>query len=216
VLLRAALCWVMGACRLTWTMTGWQQQVGAVVGQACTGRQGRSSVSDQPLQCTKATRWTPMGQQAHPHPGHVSLGVAAGAVIAQRLRGAVAQQLAFTCSAGIGPNKLLAKIGSAKNKPNKQTVVLPRAIDSLMQVRGGGLCRSSSSSRQGAVCGAALWRPFPQHTVGGACCRHDTDAVCSILTVLCACVSAVLVTLHCSGPAPEQDQGAGRQAGCKA
>jgi DNA polymerase eta len=58
----------------------------------------------------------------------------AGAVIAQRLRATVAQQLSFTCSAGIAPNKLLAKIGSAKNKPNKQTVVLPRATGSLMQV----------------------------------------------------------------------------------
>jgi DNA polymerase eta len=63
-----------------------------------------------------------------------------GAVIAARLRGAVQHQLGFTCSAGIGPNKLLAKIGSAKNKPNKQTVVLPRAVEELMQVtgRGGG------------------------------------------------------------------------------
>lgn len=48
----------------------------------------------------------------------------------------MAQELDFTCSAGIGPNKLLAKIGSAKNKPNKQTVVLPRAVQALMEVRG--------------------------------------------------------------------------------
>lgn len=58
-----------------------------------------------------------------------------GAAIALRLRSGVAQELGFTCSAGIGPNKLLAKIGSAKNKPNKQTVVLPRAVEGLMQVR---------------------------------------------------------------------------------
>lgn len=31
-------------------------------------------------------------------------------------------------------NKLLAKIGSALNKPNKQTIVLPRGVAPLMQV----------------------------------------------------------------------------------
>jgi nucleotidyltransferase/DNA polymerase involved in DNA repair len=61
-----------------------------------------------------------------------------GAVIAARLRGELLAQLAFTASAGIGPNKLLAKIGSARNKPNQQTLLLPRAVQELMQVRGGG------------------------------------------------------------------------------
>ena len=32
----------------------------------------------------------------------------------------------FTCSAGIACNKLLAKVASAMNKPNQQTVVPPR------------------------------------------------------------------------------------------
>lgn len=87
-----------------------------------------------------------LGQQVDAHAPCGAEG-AAGAVIAQRLRAAVAQQLRFTCSAGIGPNKLLAKIGSAKNKPNKQTVVLPRAIDSLMQVRVGVLCAAAAAVR---------------------------------------------------------------------
>jgi len=53
-------------------------------------------------------------------------------MIAARLREAVAQQLQFTCSAGVGPNKVLAKICSGLNKPNKQTVVVPRAVEGLM------------------------------------------------------------------------------------
>lgn len=65
--------------------------------------------------------------------------ISPGAAVALRLRGAVLDQLGFTCSAGIGPNKLVAKIGSALNKPAKQTVVLPRAVEGLMQV-GEGLC----------------------------------------------------------------------------
>jgi nucleotidyltransferase/DNA polymerase involved in DNA repair len=76
-----------------------------------------------------------------------------GAVIAARLRGAVQQHLGFTCSAGIGPNKLLAKIGSAKNKPNKQTVVLPRAVEELMQVIGVGAGRRQGGW-QDLVCAA--------------------------------------------------------------
>lgn len=85
------------------------------------------------------------------------LGCSAGALIAERLRATVAQQLSFTCSAGIGPNKLLAKIGSAKNKPNKQTVVLPRAIESLMQVGGPG-GHGDSSHNCPAV--PAMFRPL--------------------------------------------------------
>ncbi|KAF5837911.1 hypothetical protein DUNSADRAFT_3688 [Dunaliella salina] len=39
----------------------------------------------------------------------------------------------YTCSAGIAANKLVAKIGSARNKPAQQTLVLPRAVNGLMQ-----------------------------------------------------------------------------------
>jgi hypothetical protein len=63
-----------------------------------------------------------------------------GAIIAERLRGELLSRLAFTASAGIGPNKLLAKIGSAKNKPNQQTLLLPRAVQELMQVGQDAAC----------------------------------------------------------------------------
>ncbi|BDA45382.1 DNA polymerase eta at N-terminal half [Coccomyxa sp. Obi] len=55
-----------------------------------------------------------------------------GANIACRLRGAIREQLGFTCSAGIAANKLLAKVASAMNKPNQQTIVPPRAVDAMM------------------------------------------------------------------------------------
>jgi nucleotidyltransferase/DNA polymerase involved in DNA repair len=50
------------------------------------------------------------------------------------MRAALAEQLQYTCSADVAANKLLAKIASARNKPNKQTLVLPRAVADLMQV----------------------------------------------------------------------------------
>ncbi|KAK9791346.1 hypothetical protein WJX73_002907 [Symbiochloris irregularis] len=59
--------------------------------------------------------------------------LAVGACIACRLRGAVFDKLDFTCSAGVAGNKLLAKVASAMNKPNQQTVVPPRAVASLMK-----------------------------------------------------------------------------------
>lgn len=58
--------------------------------------------------------------------------LACGAMIASRLRGAIQTQCKFTSSAGISYNKLLAKIGSAKNKPNQQTLIRPSAVESLM------------------------------------------------------------------------------------
>lgn len=57
-----------------------------------------------------------------------------GALIAKRLRAAVLEQLQFTCSAGVAHNKILAKLGSSLNKPNKQAIILPRGVRDMMQV----------------------------------------------------------------------------------
>jgi len=63
----------------------------------------------------------------------------AGARIAARTRRALRDRLGYTASAGVAANKLLAKIGSARNKPDKQTVVLQRGVGALMQVGGAGV-----------------------------------------------------------------------------
>jgi len=55
-----------------------------------------------------------------------------GAQIALELRTMVFEQLHYTCSAGISVNKTLAKLGSAMNKPNNQTLLLPAAISVVM------------------------------------------------------------------------------------
>ncbi|KAI8462258.1 MAG: hypothetical protein J3K34DRAFT_200570 [Monoraphidium minutum] len=59
--------------------------------------------------------------------------LAAGALVAARVRAQVLERLGYTCSAGIAGNKLLAKIGSARFKPNQQTLVLPRGVGALMK-----------------------------------------------------------------------------------
>ncbi|GMH32529.1 hypothetical protein BSKO_00363 [Bryopsis sp. KO-2023] len=59
--------------------------------------------------------------------------LATGAMIALELRTAVHKELEFTCSAGVANNKQLAKLVSAMNKPNKQTVVVARGVHTFMQ-----------------------------------------------------------------------------------
>lgn len=55
-----------------------------------------------------------------------------GAEIVRSVRSAVWEKLQYTCSAGLARNKMLAKLGSACNKPNKQTVVRNRAVQHFL------------------------------------------------------------------------------------
>ncbi|KAL1585151.1 hypothetical protein WHR41_06509 [Cladosporium halotolerans] len=52
--------------------------------------------------------------------------------IVRDVRREVFEKLHFTCSAGIGRNKMLAKLGSAHKKPNNQTVIRNRAVKQFM------------------------------------------------------------------------------------
>jgi len=56
-----------------------------------------------------------------------------GAEIAAEIRAAIQEETGLTASAGIGPNKLVAKIASDWNKPNGQCVVAPSKVDLFMQ-----------------------------------------------------------------------------------
>lgn len=54
------------------------------------------------------------------------------AEIASNIRLSIRRELRLPSSAGIGPNKLVAKIASAWNKPNGQFEVLPHEVDSFI------------------------------------------------------------------------------------
>ncbi|KAJ2747767.1 N-acetyltransferase eso1 [Coemansia sp. BCRC 34301] len=54
------------------------------------------------------------------------------AKFASHVRGVIFEELGYRCSAGIAHNKLLAKIGSALNKPNLQTVILQSQVEAFM------------------------------------------------------------------------------------
>ncbi len=53
--------------------------------------------------------------------------------IAQAIRHEIYQELNLTASAGIAPNKFLAKIASDWNKPNGQFVITPEEVDSFVK-----------------------------------------------------------------------------------
>ncbi|MEN8661397.1 MAG: DNA polymerase IV [Lentimonas sp.] len=55
-----------------------------------------------------------------------------GAELATEIRQAIYDETGLTASAGIAPNKLIAKIASDWNKPNSQCVVSPSRIDEFM------------------------------------------------------------------------------------
>ena len=55
-----------------------------------------------------------------------------GSEIIRTVRTAVWDRLSYTCSAGIAKNKMMAKLGSSSNKPNKQTIVRNRAIQNFL------------------------------------------------------------------------------------
>jgi DNA polymerase eta len=57
----------------------------------------------------------------------------AAAVLTNDVRKKILEDLGYTCSVGISVNKTLAKICSARNKPNKQTLLLPQHITEFME-----------------------------------------------------------------------------------
>jgi DNA polymerase-4 len=60
------------------------------------------------------------------HPG-------APSPLAQVIRDMIFQKTKLTASAGVGPNKLIAKIASAMNKPNGQVEVAPEEVPAFME-----------------------------------------------------------------------------------
>jgi len=59
--------------------------------------------------------------------------LAAGAYICEGLRKRCVDELGYTLSAGIAPNKMLAKLTSGMNKPNSQTVLCPDHTENLLR-----------------------------------------------------------------------------------
>ncbi|GAA5912334.1 hypothetical protein JCM5296_006838 [Sporobolomyces johnsonii] len=61
------------------------------------------------------------------------LALSLGAAIVRTTRAAVRERLGYTCSAGIAPNKMLAKLCSAWRKPDAQTVLRHCAVPAFLK-----------------------------------------------------------------------------------
>jgi len=57
-----------------------------------------------------------------------------GAEIAEEIRAAIRDETGLTASAGIAPNKLIAKVASDWNKPDGQCVISPSRVAAFMQI----------------------------------------------------------------------------------
>lgn len=53
--------------------------------------------------------------------------------VAHELQREVRERLGLSCSIGIGPNKLLAKLASSLKKPNGMTQILPEEVDAVLE-----------------------------------------------------------------------------------
>src|SRR6478672_10398851 len=62
-----------------------------------------------------------------------SWGEPLGRVVAQRLKAEIRQATGLTASAGVAPNKFLAKIASAWKKPDGLTVIAPERVETFVQ-----------------------------------------------------------------------------------
>jgi DNA polymerase-4 len=63
---------------------------------------------------------------------HASQCQGSATLIAQEIRARIAQTVGITASAGIAPNKFIAKIASDWNKPDGQFVVRPQEVDAFV------------------------------------------------------------------------------------
>ena len=73
-----------------------------------------------------------VGENEEDNPDWDDLAMQVGAEIVRAVRLAVWERLKYTCSAGIARNKMMAKLGSACNKPNNQTIVRNRAVQQFL------------------------------------------------------------------------------------
>ncbi|KAL1888070.1 N-acetyltransferase eso1 [Sporothrix stenoceras] len=99
-----------------------------------------------------------------------------GARIIRAVRQALSDKLQFRCSAGIASNKMLSKLGSSQHKPNKQTVVRPRAVATFL----GGLKSVTKLRGLGGKMGARVIAAF------------DTESISELRTLSLAQMQAKL------------------------
>lgn len=104
------------------------------------GAQDENRDAELPPPPTTAVQWHPedclidldLQEREEDDPDWDDIIMLVGSEIVRDVRRAVWDNLNYTCSAGLARNKMLAKLGSACNKPDKQTVVRNRAVQQFL------------------------------------------------------------------------------------
>ncbi|KIH87537.1 sister chromatid cohesion protein [Sporothrix brasiliensis 5110] len=99
-----------------------------------------------------------------------------GARIVRAVRQTLYDKLQFRCSAGIASNKMLSKLGSSQHKPDKQTVLRPRAVAAFLD----GLTSVTKLRGLGGKMGARVVAAF------------DTESIAELRTLSVAQMQAKL------------------------
>lgn len=59
--------------------------------------------------------------------------MAVGAEIVERIRARIKEQTQFHCSAGVGANKVIAKLVCARHKPKQQTIICSEFVSAIFE-----------------------------------------------------------------------------------
>ncbi|CAG8919259.1 unnamed protein product [Penicillium salamii] len=104
-----------------------------------SGTQDENRDADLPIPPTTALQWDTdclidldKHETEEDDPDWDDVVMLIGSEIVRSVRNAVWDKLSYTCSAGLGRNKMIAKLGSSCNKPNLQTVVRNRAVQNFL------------------------------------------------------------------------------------
>lgn len=104
-----------------------------------SGTQDENRDAELPVPPTTALQWDTdclvdldSHETEEDDPDWDDVGMLIGSEIVRSVRNAVWDKLSYTCSAGLGRNKMIAKLGSSCNKPNLQTVVRNRAVQNFL------------------------------------------------------------------------------------
>ncbi|XP_064604058.1 DNA polymerase eta-like isoform X2 [Liolophura sinensis] len=96
--------------------------------------------------------------------------LAMGAMVAEEMRAAVYAETGFRCSAGIGHNKMLAKLVCGFHKPNKQTVIPQSSVPAMFN------CMPLRKVRNfGGKMGAAIMEKYAIENMGELCAVEEAD-----------------------------------------
>lgn len=107
-----------------------QERTGHASGQGDLGGNGPEVIAADAFKTAAINSSPPLVQQAA---SWTDYALACGAELILKIRQEVMDRLGYTMSAGIAPNKTLAKLSAGMKKPNCQTILVPDAVHAYLK-----------------------------------------------------------------------------------